>query len=87
VPWSLRTLRANVASTQDTGGFGLVRMAGRAHLSFADRGVTFATNRDCAVCVLFHETVRAIDPTGWIRHPGATFTVSEPAALIAALKR
>lgn len=84
-PWSLRTPRANVASTQEIGGFRFVKTAGPAHLSFADRGVTFATNGDRAVCVLFHEPVRAIEPTGRIRHPGATFTVADPAALIAAL--
>jgi hypothetical protein len=84
--WSLRTPRANVASTQETGGFSFVKTAGPAHLSLTDRGVTFATNGDRAVCVLFHEPVRAIDPTGRIRHPGATFTVADPAALIAALE-
>jgi hypothetical protein len=86
-PWSLRTPRANVASTRATGGFGFVKTAGPAHLSLADRGVTFATNGDCAVCVLFYEPVRAIDPTGRLKHPGATFTVADPAALIAALGR
>ncbi|GAA1956071.1 hypothetical protein GCM10009798_14260 [Nocardioides panacihumi] len=85
-PWSLRTPRENVASTQETGGFGFVKTAGPAHLSLADRGVTFATNPDRGVCVLFHESVRAIDPTGRIRHPGATFTVADPTALIAALE-
>jgi hypothetical protein len=84
-PWSLRTPRANVASTREVGGFGFVKTAGPAHLSFADRGVTFATNGDRAVCVLFHEPVPAIEPTGRILHPGATFTVADPAALIAAL--
>jgi hypothetical protein len=83
--WSLRTPRTNVVSTQETGGFGFVKTAGPAHLSFSDHGVTFATNRDRAVCVLFQEPVRAIDPTGRIRHPGATFTVADPPALIHAL--
>lgn len=86
-PWSLRTLRANIASTRESGGFSFVKTAGPAHLSFADRGVTFATNPDRAVCVRFHEPVRAIDPTGRIKHPNATFTVAEPAALINALER
>lgn len=84
-PWSLRTPLANVASAQETGGFTFVKTAGPAHLSLADRGVTFATNGDRAVCVRFHEPVRGIDPTGRIRHPGATFTVADPAALRAAL--
>ncbi len=84
-PWSLRTPRTNVASTHETGGFGFVKTAGPAHLSFSDGGVTFATNGDRGVCVLFHEPVQAIEPTGRIRHPGATFTVADPAELIAAL--
>lgn len=85
-PWSLRTPLANVASTQETGGFSFAKTAGPAHLSFADRGVTFATNGDSAACVLFHEPVRVLDPTGRIRHPGATLTVADPAGLIAALE-
>ena len=84
-PWSLRTPLANVASVQESGDFSFVKTAGPAHLSWADRGVTFASNGDRAVCVLFHEPVRAIDPTGRIRHPGATFTVADPPALVEAL--
>ena len=84
--WSLRTPRSNVAGAEETGGFQFVKTAGPAHLSFSDRGVTFATNGDRAACVRFHQPVRAIDPTGLIRHPGATFTVADPPALIAALE-
>lgn len=85
-PWSLKTPRSNVAGTQETGGFAFLKTAGPPHLSFTDRGVTFATNGDRAVCVTFHEPVKAIDPTGRIRHPGATLTVAHPAALIRALE-
>src|ERR1700712_2672665 len=84
--WSLRTPRANVASTQETGGFSFVKTAGPAHLSLTARGVAFAPNGARVVCVRFHEPVRAIDPTGRVRHPGATFPVADPAALIAALE-
>lgn len=85
-PWSLRTPRTNISSTTETGGFSFVKTAGPAHLSFSDRGVTFATNGDRAVCVQFHQPVRALDPTGRIQHPGATFTVADPPALLAALE-
>lgn len=85
-PWSLRTPRSNVAGTQQTGDFAFVKTAGPPHLSFTDRGVTFATNGDRAVCVQFHQQVKAIDPTGLIQHPGATFTVVDPPALIRALE-
>ena len=80
-PWRLRTTIANIASAQTTGGFGWLRTAGPAHLSLADRGVTFATNGDAAVCVTFHTPVAGIDPTRTITHPGATITVADPAAL------
>jgi hypothetical protein len=51
-------------------------------LSFADRGVTFATNGDDAVCVRFRRPVAGIDLTGTIKHPGATLTLSHPQAFL-----
>ena len=86
-PWSLRTPVSNIGSTQRSGGFAFLKTAGPAHLSFADRGVTFATNADDAVCMEFHEPVKGIDPTGRIRHPGATVTVTDCDGLLAALAR
>lgn len=85
-PWRLRTPAANLASARLTGDFGWLRTAGPAHLSLVDRGVTFATNGDAAVCVGFRTPVKAIDPTGRIRHPGATLTVVDPPALLAELE-
>ena len=61
-------------------------MAGPAHLSFADRGLTFATNDVAGVCFTFREPVTGIDPLGTVRHPGLTVTVAAPqdlAALVA----
>ncbi|QYJ03597.1 hypothetical protein KUV85_14865 [Nocardioides panacisoli] len=84
-PWSLRTTRDNVASLQRTGGFAFVKTAGPPHLSFADRGISFTTNGEDAVCVSFQEPVPGIDPTGRIRHPGATLTVADVPGLMAAL--
>ncbi|MGZ4450734.1 MAG: hypothetical protein ACXVW4_13140 [Nocardioides sp.] len=86
-PWSLDTPLTNVAETTETGGFRFVKTAGPPHLSFTDRGVTFATNGRRALCVRFHSPVRAIDPTGRITHPGATFTVADPPALRRALEQ
>lgn len=83
--WRLRTELANIEGSERTGGFAFLKTAGPPHLSFTDRGVTFATNADDAVCVRFHEPVTVLDPTGRIRHPGATLTVADPAALLAAL--
>ena len=85
-PWLLRTPVSNIAECRETGGFAFLKTAGPAHLSLADRGVTFATNADRAVCVLFHEPVKAIEPSGRLLHPGATLTVAEPGALIDALR-
>ena len=83
--WSLDTPRANVKDVTTTGGYSFIRTAGPAHLSLADHGVTFATNGYRGVCVCFHEPVKVLDPTGHLTHPGATFTVADPDALLAAL--
>ena len=83
--WSLRTTRANVRSVQRTGPFAFIKTAGPPHLSFTDRGVSFATNGDEGLCVQFHTPVPGIDPTGRIKHPGATMTVDNLDGLLAAL--
>lgn len=84
-PWRLVTGLDNVVGAELTGDFHWLKTAGPAHLSFSDRGVTFATNGERAVCVRFATPVPAIDPTGTIRHPGATLTVAEPQRLLDAL--
>ncbi|MCW2736230.1 SRPBCC family protein [Nocardioides sp.] len=84
-PWRLVTPRSNIASAEVTGGFSWVRTAGPPHLSFGDRGVSFTTNGDRALCLSFHEPVPAIDPTGTLTHPGATLSVADPDALLEAL--
>lgn len=80
-PWSLLTPRSNIVSVELTGDFGYLKTAGPPHLSFTDRGITFATNGASAVCVRFREPVAGIEPTGRLRHPGATLTVADPLAL------
>lgn len=84
--WRLRTPVRNVASAEITGPYSFLKTAGPAHLSFADRGVTFATTGERGVCVRFAEPVRAIDPLGVIRHPGATITVADPEGFLTALE-
>jgi hypothetical protein len=86
-PWSLRTPLANIAGSEETGDFLFVKTAGPPHLSFTDRGVSFATNGDRALCVRFHEPVKGIDPTGRILHPGATMTVADVDGLRSAIGR
>ncbi|MFL6167319.1 MAG: hypothetical protein ACJ710_13630 [Ornithinibacter sp.] len=83
--WTLDTPRSNIEDVTVTGGYSFFRTAGPAHLSLTDHGVTFATNDERGVCVLFREPVKVLDPIGLLRHPGATFTVADPDALVAAL--
>lgn len=89
-PWSLSTPVTNLADVTRTGGFAFVKTAGPPHLSFSDRGISFATNDgrgsagaggERALCVSFHTPVPGIDPTRRIKHPGATVTVADPDAL------
>ena len=86
-PWRLRTPLRNIASAETSGPFTFVKTAGPAHLSFADRGVTFATNSESAACLSFHEPVPAIDPTRRITHPNATLTVADVPGFLAAIRR
>jgi len=84
-PWVLVTDRANVAGTELSQDFSWIKTAGPPHLSFSDRGITFATNGERALCVQFLEPVCGIDPTRTIRHPAATLTVADPVLLQRAL--
>ncbi|MDP3894167.1 hypothetical protein [Nocardioides sp.] len=86
--WTLRTPLANVVGAEETADFAYLKTVGPPHLSFADRGVTFATNADHALCVRFAEPVKVLDPTGrLLRHPAATLTVADPSGLATALAR
>jgi hypothetical protein len=80
-PWSLDTPIDNVDTAETTGPYALLKVMGPPHLSFTDRGVTFATNRDTGLCIRFHEPVAALAPFGLLRHPAATVTVADPIAL------
>lgn len=80
-PWRLVTPRSNIACAEVTGDFAWLKTAGPPHLSFSDRGVSFTTNGERALCLDFHEPVPAIDPTATIAHPGATLSVADPEGL------
>lgn len=84
-PWSLRTPVGNVAATELTGPYTLLKTLGPPHLSLADHGVTFATNGDRGLCARLHRAVPGIEPLGRLRHPGLTVTVDDVEALAAAL--
>ena len=84
-PWRLRTAVSNVRAVSLAGPYSWPKVVGPAHLSFSDRGITFASNPDCGVYVEFHEPVTGIDPWGLIRHPNLTITVARPESLAALL--
>jgi hypothetical protein len=84
--WTVRTPLSNIKDTRITRDYAFVKAAGPARLSFADRGLTFATNGDEGLCLCFHEPVRGIDPAGLLRHPGLTVTVADCAGLQAAIR-
>ena len=83
--WRLRTAVDNVEDVEESGDYAFVKTAGPAHLSLADRGITFATNADQGLCVRFVDRVRVDLPLGHLRCPAATLTVADPAALRADL--
>ncbi|HZM32218.1 MAG TPA: hypothetical protein VFB77_17100 [Acidimicrobiales bacterium] len=76
-PWTLRTPVANVAGTEETGPYDLVKIAGPPRVSLADRGISFATRTVGGLCICFREPVPAVLPLhlGLVKHPAATVTV------------
>jgi hypothetical protein len=84
--WAVATPLTNVAGTERSGPYTALKTVGPAHLSVADRGVTFASNSRSGLCVRFAEPVVCIDPTGHLRHPGLTVTVADVDGLAAALE-
>ena len=84
-PWTLTTTLNNIVDATITGPYRLWRVAGPARLSFADRGLTFATTTRTGLCLAFRSPVPGIDPFGIVRHPNLTVTVKDPRALAKAL--
>jgi hypothetical protein len=84
-PWSADVPRRTVAGAEVTGPYWLPKVLGPPHLSLADRGITFATNRRKGVCIRLTEPVKALEPLGLLRHPSITVTVEDPKALADAL--
>ncbi len=85
--WHVRTPLTNVVGTETSGPYQWFKAIGPAHLSFADQGLTFASNGDRGVCIRFAQPVRGIDPTGTLLHPGLTVTVADPEGLVRLLAR
>jgi len=83
--WVATTPVTNLRRIDVTGPYAVLKVAGPPHLSFADGGVTFATNRDRGVCIAFHQPVSALLPFGLFAHPSLTFTVDQPEEFAARL--
>ena len=83
--WSVRTPLSNVIGYERSGPYAFAKVAGPARLSFADKGLTFATNTRAGVCLKFATPIRGIDPLGLIRHPGLTLTPVDIEGFLAAL--
>jgi len=83
-PWHVTTTAANIRSASVAGPYTAWKVLG-ARLSLADRGITFGTTTTAGVCVLFRDPVRGIEPTGVLRHPNLTVTVTQPERLVSAL--
>ncbi len=85
--WHLETPLDNVVGVELTGPYSLLKVAGPAHVSFSDGGVTFATSTRQGACVRLRQPVPALLPVQVVRHQAATVTVQDPEALAGLLRR
>jgi hypothetical protein len=83
--WAMAFPRAEVVEVRETGGFWLPKVAGPPRVSFADRGITFATNRQRGTCITLAHPQPG--PYPWLRHPAVTVTVAALDDLETALTR
>jgi hypothetical protein len=79
--WTAEIDRSNIVGAEVTGPYNVIKTIGPPHLSLADRGVTFATNRRQGVCIRLARPIKAMEPTGLLRHPSITVTVERPEEL------
>jgi hypothetical protein len=86
-PWRSEILLQDITDVTITGPYGFVKTAGPPHLTFSDRGLTFATNGDRGVFIESKVLFGGIEPIGVLRHPNLTITVAECDALASALRR
>jgi hypothetical protein len=85
-PWRVRTPLTNITDVDVTGPYAFWKTAGPARLAITDRGLTFATNGDRGVLILFNTPVRGLEPLGILRHPELTVTVAAVDALAELLR-
>ena len=80
--WRVTTPLTNIRTVAVTGPYAFLKTAGPARLGITDRGLTFATNGDRGVLILFHAPVPGLEPTGLLRHPELTVTVADVDGLV-----
>jgi hypothetical protein len=76
-PWRVQTPLANITGVDVTGPYAFWKTAGSARLAITDRGLTFASNGERGVLVLFETPVRGLGRLGLLRHPELTVTVAD----------
>jgi hypothetical protein len=86
-PWLVETPLSNILNASLTGPYHFLKTAGPAHLSFDDRGITFASNGQQGVFIEFADPVAGIEPTGRLKHPNLTVTVRDCKGLAEFLRR
>jgi hypothetical protein len=84
-PWRFRTEVANIDRTCVTGPYGSTFKAIGPHISLADQGLSFGTNTERGVCVLFRTPVASRETFGAVKHPGLTVTVADIEGLVASI--
>ncbi|MBB4689106.1 hypothetical protein [Amycolatopsis jiangsuensis] len=85
-PWLVTTPLTNLAGAEVTGPLRAVRALG-VRLSLSDRGLTFGTSTENAVCLRFREPVPGIEPWGLLKHPNLTVTCARPELVALAVQR
>jgi hypothetical protein len=74
----------NIDRVRVTGPYSALRAIGP-RMSLADRGISFCTNVDLGVCVLFRDPVPGPETLGLVKHPGLTVTPEDPRGFVEAL--
>lgn len=83
--WHFTTELANVDRVCITGPYASALRAIGAHISVADRGISFCSNTDLGVCVLFRSPVPGRETLGLVKHPALTVTPEDPRGFADAL--
>jgi hypothetical protein len=83
--WRFVTEIANVDQVRVTGPYASALRAIGPHISLTDRGISFCTNTELGVCVLFRSPVPGRETLGLVKHPGLTVTPEDPRGFVEAL--